>query len=151
MAASRFFSWQSGVGELQWRMPELLPPSIFVIAMLVMVGLAKLDKVKRIKEASGKLVVNEGTAYPNNHQVMGVGFYHASSRRWFVLPWNEFQEGRGYYWDGEWHAEPDQRRVAPTVPDAEEVARVNKEWRREEISHIERFGFGSSERRSQGS
>lgn len=104
------------------------------------------------------VVVRQGVAYPNNFHVLGVGYYHAPSHRWYAHPWNEFREGRGYYWEGQWHDEPDQRMVASSEPDPQEIPRVNKAWRKADPEQAERFwntvdreGFGTAIRRSEGS
>ncbi len=103
-------------------------------------------------------VVREGTDYPNNHHVLGVGYYHAAGRCWHVFPWNEFRDGQGYYWDGEWHTVPDQRQVLTSVPEPEEIERVNRAWRSagpsasaQFWSDVDRFGFGTAIGRRHGS
>jgi hypothetical protein len=102
-------------------------------------------------------IVRYDGCYPNNHHVLGVGYYHAAGGSWHVHPWNEFREGMGYFWDGEWHAEPDIRQVAASVPKPGEIDRVNSVWRaagpgRAEKfwSDVDRFGFGTAIGRRHG-
>ena len=109
------------------------------------------------KRLSKKSVIKSNIEYPNNHHLPGVGYFHASSARWHACAWNEYQEGRGYYWDGEWHTTPDQRQCSSAVPSNDEVARLNKAWREARISNrslieddIERGGFGTSPYRAHG-
>jgi hypothetical protein len=89
---------------------------------------------------------------------MGVGYYHAASLRWFPHPWNEYREGRGYYWNGIWNSTPDQRMVQKSTPPVSEVERVNQEWRKADPDRtrqfweiVDREGFGTAIRRSEGS
>lgn len=45
--------------------------------------------------------------YTNNHQVAGVGHYHAPFRAWFPEPYNRFDPARGlYYQGGQWLPTP---------------------------------------------
>lgn len=117
-----------------------------------------LSNVAQRRKLAGMSVVNAGVEYPNNHHVMGVGYYHAASERWFRYPWNEYREGRGYYWNGAWNATPDQRMVLKSTPPAGEVERVNQAWRDADPDRARRFwetveheGFGTAIRRSEGS
>ena len=103
-------------------------------------------------------MVKAEVEYPNNFHVLGVGFYHAASKRWFPYAWNEYREDRGYYWDGVWNRTADQRTVAKSNPSASETDRVNQEWRkadpdrtRQFWSDVDREGFGTAIRRSEGS
>jgi hypothetical protein len=103
-------------------------------------------------------VVKIGVEYPNNFHVLGVGFYHAASRKWFPNAWNEFRESRGYYWDGQWNGQPDTRLTVKSMPEAPEVERVNQAWRDADPDRTQRFwnsverdGFGIAIYRSEGS
>ncbi len=96
--------------------------------------------------------------YPNNHYVADVGYYHATAGVWHQKPWNEYREGLGYYWDGIYHAEPDQRQVAFSTPKPGEVERVNEIWFSANPANLQRYreeaqrsGFGSSSERTSGS
>jgi hypothetical protein len=121
------------------------------------VGVAVSNAIQRRKFAAIS-VVNPDVEYPNNHHVLGVGYYHAASQRWFPHPWNEYREDLGYYWNGFWHATPDQGIVLKSTPPASEIERVNQEWRnadpdasRRFWDSVEREGFGTAIRRTEGS
>ena len=133
---------------------EYLVPSIII----VVIGLAALSRLFRQVKFDKLSAVQPGVEYPNNHHVMGVGYYHAASQRWFPQPWNEYREGRGYYWNGVWNAAPDQRMVPKSMPSAAEIERVNQEWRKADPDRTRQFwdtveheGFGTAIRRSEGS
>ena len=117
-----------------------------------------ISAILRRRALAARSVVYPEVEYPNNHHVMGVGYYHAAAQRWFPYPWNEYREGRGYYWNGTWNATPDQGIVLKSTPPASVVERVNEEWRRADPDRAERFwetveheGFGTAIRRSEGS
>src|SRR5215471_5866818 len=131
---------------------------VILAIVIVAICLPMLSKVFRRRKFAEMSVVNPAVEYPNNHHVMGVGYYHAASQMWFPHPWNEYREGRGYYWNGTWNAIPDQRIVLKSTPIASEVQRVNEEWRRADPDRTQRFwetveheGFGTAIRRSEGS
>ena len=131
---------------------------VFFSIVIVVIGLAFLNWLYRGHKYDKVNVVNPGVEYPNNHHVMGVGYYHAASQTWYPQPWNEYREGRGYYWNGTWNATPDQRMVPKSTPPASEVERVNVAWRRADPDAtgkfwetVEREGFGTAIRRSEGS
>ena len=132
-------------------MDDILSLLAILGVFLALRGMVWLDKRWRLKKVAREEVVHEGREYPNNDRLVGVGFYHAAAGKWFHSPWNEFQEERGYYWDGEWHEFPDQRQVKASIPEPEEVARANREWRKAESDYIEHFGFGISDRLNSGS
>src|ERR1044071_6753606 len=102
---------------------------IIPIALVVIVVIAICSNILRQRKFAIMTIVSAGVEYPNNHHVMGVGYYHAAGLRWYPYPWNEYREDRGYYWDGAWHATPDQRMVPTSAPSTSEVDRVNQEWR----------------------
>ncbi len=131
---------------------------VFLGIIIAFVCFILLSKVFHQRKFARMSVVNPGVEYPNNHHVMGVGYYHAASQRWFPHPWNEYREARGYYWDGSWNTTPDQRMVLKSTPPASEVERVNQEWRKADPDRARRFwetveheGFGTAIRRSEGS
>src|SRR5215469_4176948 len=133
-------------------------PIIFFVAFGVVVGLSIWSGVLRQRKLARMSVVNPGVEYPNNHHVLGVGYYHAGSQRWFPQPWNEYREGRGYYWNGTWNPTPDQSMILKSTPPTSEVERVNQEWRKADPDQTRRFwetvereGFGTAIRRSEGS
>ena len=136
----------------------MAPPYIFFgcfIAFIVLVSWLNRGYRHRFDSL---VIVKQGVAYPNNFHVLGVGYYHAASRVWHPHPWNEFREGRGYYCDGKWQSEPDQRMVASSEPDPQEIPRVNKAWRNADPDRaaqfwetVDREGFGTAIRRSEGS
>jgi hypothetical protein len=137
---------------------ETTVPIIFVGIVVLTVCFGLFGEVLRRRKLAGMIVVNPSVEYPNNHHVMGVGYYHAASQKWFPQPWNEYREGRGYYWNGVWSTTPDQRTVLKSVPPASETERVNQEWRNANPDHARRFwetvehqGFGTAIRRSEGS
>jgi len=116
------------------------------------------SNVLRGRKYAKLTVVSPGVEYPNNYHVLGVGYYHAAAQRWFQHPWNEYREGRGYYWEGIWREAPDQRVVLKSIPAASEVERVNQKWRDADPDRAQRFwdtveqeGFGTAIRRSEGS
>lgn len=133
--------------------------SIFVICSIVLViSMALWHEWRERARRAGMVAVKEGIEYPNNHHVFGVGFYHAASGVWCRRPWNEYREDKGYFWDGKWHPQPDVRTIGASMPKAEEVARVNAEWRRIDIldpgqfwKDVEFGGFGYALRRTRGS
>lgn len=132
-----------------------------VIPLLLFLGFLYavwLTAVWRDRKFARMSIVEPGVEYPNNHHVMGVGYYHAASLRWCRHPWNEYREGRGYYWNEVWNSAPDQRMVLKSLPSAAEVERVNQEWRKADPDRTQRFwetvereGFGTAIRRSEGS
>jgi hypothetical protein len=131
-----------------------------VIALLIGVALisAMAKEFGRRQKIASSKIVGSGVAYPNNFHVLGVGYYHASSKMWFPSAWNEFREERGYYWDGKWNDSPDLRMVPKSLPPTEEVDRVNEAWRKADPDQSKRFwdtverdGFGTAIRRSEGS
>lgn len=131
---------------------------IFPAIIIVFVGLVVLTNIFHGHKFDKMSAVNPGVEYPNNHHVMGVGYYHAASEKWFPQPWNEYREGRGYYWNGTWNPSPDQRMVLKSTPPASEVERVNQEWRKADPDRAQKFwetveheGFGTAIRRSEGS
>ena len=133
---------------------EFVIPGIII----VVVCLALFSSISRRRKFAGMSVVKPGVEYPNNHHVMGVGYYHAVSQRWFPHPWNEYRENRGYYWNGTWNATADQRMVLKSPALVSEVERVNQEWRKADPDRSRRFwetveheGFGTAIRRSEGS
>jgi hypothetical protein len=49
----------------------------------------------------------EGSWYTNNHQVTGLGYYHAPYRAWYSTPYNFFDPQRKlYFHGGQWSAQP---------------------------------------------
>ncbi|HEV2692797.1 MAG TPA: hypothetical protein VG347_07855 [Verrucomicrobiae bacterium] len=130
--------------------------AILIVGLVVIANIIN-ESLSRRKFASMK-VLEVDLECPNNHHVLGVGYYHAAAQKWFPYPWNEYREDRGYYWNGTWNPEPDQRMVAKSTPPAVEVARVNEEWRKAGPAQatsfwatVEREGFGTAIRRSEGS
>jgi hypothetical protein len=132
----------------------------FIIpAIIIVLGtLFAFSEYERRRKLRFKSVVKPEVEYPNNHHVLGVGYYHAASQKWFPHPWNEYREDRGYYWNGTWNPSPDQRMVAKSTPAPDEVTRVNEEWRRADPdcagrfwATVDREGFGTAIRRSEGS
>jgi hypothetical protein len=131
---------------------------VILSIIIVMVCLALFSNAFHRRKFARMSAVNPGVEYPNNHHVMGVGYYHAASQRWFPHPWNEYREGRGFYWDGIWNPTPDQRMVLKSTPPGSEVERVNQEWRKADPDRARQFwetveheGFGTAIRRSEGS
>ena len=123
-----------------------------------MVAFLALFSISRQRKLAKMSVVQPGVEYPNNHHVMGVGYYHVASQRWFPHPWNEYRENRGYYWNGTWNMTPDQRMVLKSPALVSEVERVNQAWRKADPDRSRRFwetveheGFGTAIRRSEGS
>lgn len=131
---------------------------MFILLWCALVFGAFFESRRRRRKLAAMTVVNPGVEYPNNHHVMGVGYYHAASQQWFPHPWNEYREGRGYFWNGIWNTTPDQRMVLISTPSTSEVERVNQEWRKADPDVSRRFwdtvehqGFGTAIRRSEGS
>jgi hypothetical protein len=131
---------------------------LFAILFVIIVVASVVSDTRRKKRLAASFVVTPGVDYPNNFHVLGVGYYHAASRRWFPYAWNEFRAGSGYYWDGKWNETPDQRMVPNSSPPTEEVERVNQAWRDADPDQTKRFwevvereGFGTAIRRSEGS
>ena len=139
-------------------MENLFPIILILILVCVFVCAVSFTNLARRRKLAAMSVVSPGVEYPNNHHVLGVGYYHAASEKWFTHPWNEYRESRGYYWDGFWNTDPDQRMVLKSTPPASEVARVNQAWRDNDPDSAQRFwdtvdheGFGTAIRRSEGS
>jgi hypothetical protein len=133
-------------------------PIFIPIVIAIVIGITVISNIIRQRKLATMTVVIQGAEYPNNHHVMGVGYYHAASQKWFPTPWNEYREDRGYYWDGSWHSTPDQRIVLRSVPASSEIDRVNQEWRKADPNlslqfwnTVEQQGFGTAIRRSEGS
>lgn len=127
------------------------------IVVFVLIGFAASEILRR-RKFDKMQIVSRDVEYPNNHHVIGVGYYHANAQQWFPHPWNEYREGRGYYWAGAWHATPDQQVTLKSVPPAAEIDRVNQEWRNADPDRAKRFwdtvehqGFGTAIRRSERS
>src|SRR6267154_2747389 len=91
---------------------------VILSIILVAAGLGLVVFINSLhnRRLASMSAVNAGVEYPNNHHVLGVGYYHAASQRWFPQPWNEYREGRGYYWNGNWNSTPDQRMVLKSTP-----------------------------------
>jgi hypothetical protein len=133
---------------------EFIIPGVIILGILIVF----FSEFQRRRKLALMSVVKPEIEYPNNHHVLGVGYYHAASRLWFSHPWNEYREDRGYYWDGGWNQMPDQRMVSKSMPVTGEVERVNHDWRkagpvrtRRFWAVVEREGFGTAIRRSEGS
>ena len=131
---------------------------IFIAFVLFVIVTNIVSESGRRRKLASMRVVNYGAEYPNNFHVLGVGYYHAASQRWFRNAWNEYREDRGYFWNGEWNDLPDQRMVAVSKPEPSEVERVNIEWRNADPIRSKKFwdvveyaGFGTAIRRSEGS
>lgn len=131
---------------------------VFFAVVIVVIALILLGDHRRRRKLASMRTVEPHVKYPNNHHVLGVGYYHAASQMWYPHPWNEYREDRGYYWNGAWNHTPDQRMVADSIPTVSEVDRVNAEWRRADPDRamkfwaaVEREGFGTAIRRSEGS
>ena len=136
-----------------------------LLGVVILIGTAVLvaalvSYAQRLEKnrLAGMAVVKHGVEYPNNYHVLGVGFYHAASQVWYPYAWNEYREDRGYYWNRDWHPVPDQRMVSKSMPLPGEVDRVNEVWRKAGPSQaesfwntVEREGFGTAIRRSEGS
>ncbi|MCW0220419.1 MAG: hypothetical protein OJI67_18980 [Prosthecobacter sp.] len=127
-----------------------------IIALLAMVW--AFNAYQQHRKYARLVIVSSDVEYPNNHHVLGVGYYHASVGRWFVHPWNEFREEDGYFWEGKWHSSPDQRMTLRSKPSQSEVERVNTTWRKNDPDkmatfwgRVERSGFGSAVARQEGS
>ncbi|WP_133795420.1 hypothetical protein [Prosthecobacter fusiformis] len=126
--------------------------------ILIPVSVWLTEVYRRRWKYANQMGVREGTEYPNNHHLLGVGYFHAAAGVWFVHPWNEFREGLGFFWEGEWHPEPDLRQVLPSLPAAGEVERANAAWRKADPDRmaqfwgrVERGGFGTAVERREGS
>jgi len=137
---------------------SLLGFVIFIGTFVLIAALVSFAQRQERKRLAGMSVVKHGVEYPNNFHVLGVGYYHAASRVWYPYAWNEYREDRGYYWNRTWNLVPDQRMVLKSVPLPGEVDRVNEVWRQAGPSRItsfwntvEREGFGTAIRRSEGS
>ena len=133
---------------------------MFIIpAIIIVVGtLFAFNEYERRRKLRFKSVVTPGVEYPNNYHVLGVGYYHAAAQTWYPHAWNEYREDRGYYWNGAWNPAPDQRMAPKSMPSTAEVERVNQEWRKADPDRtrqfwatVDREGFGTAIRRSEGS
>lgn len=137
---------------------EAWPAYLFAICFISLILFSVWSDWRESERLKNAVVVNPAQKYPNNHHVIGVGYYHATCRMWHRHPWNEFREGIGYFWDGKWDAEPDMRQVPFSEPDKAEIDRVNQLWReanpesmRRFWADVERGGFGYAVSRTRGS
>ena len=135
-----------------------MPIYIFAALFIVVIFAGAWREYNRRRQLASMTVVQVGVEYPNNFHVLGVGYYHAASQKWFLHAWNEYREERGYFWNGAWNNVPDQRMVAKSMPAPGEVERVNIEWRKADPDISKKFwqaveheGFGTAIRRSEGS
>ena len=122
---------------------------LVILAILLPLGLL-FRSIAANRRREPAEAVQPAVPYRNNHHVLGVGYYHATHQCWHPYPWNEFREAQGFYWDGAWHTEPDERQVPSSVPHLAEIQRVNRLWRMDgrEASgfweDVDRFGFGTA-------
>lgn len=124
---------------------------VFFICFISVIGFAVTQSYWKKRKYAKRFIVHAGVEYPNNFHVLGVGYYHAADGCWYRVPWNEYREERGYFWQGEWRSGPDRRMVERSVPRATEVERVNAEWRAADPDDMARFwsrvetgGFGAA-------
>lgn len=78
--------------------------------------------------------------YTNNYRVPGVGFYHAPFRRWYPVPYNQFDpQSKRYYYDGAWHPAPHESitNISNPLPEAAAMTEATR-------TDIARGGFGST-------
>jgi hypothetical protein len=61
---------------------EFIIPAI-IILVVVIVSFSEFQRRRKLASMS---VVKLGVEYPNNHHVLGVGYYHAASQLWFPHP-----------------------------------------------------------------
>ena len=131
--------------------------ALILLGLLVLVMVVLVVRGVEGRSTGERRIVEPVIPYPNNHHVMGVGYYHATHQCWHRYPWNEFREDRGYFWDGQWHNVPDERQVSTSVPHLAEIERVNRVWREEGRraadfwEDVDRFGFGTAIGRRTGS
>ncbi len=64
--------------------------------------------------------VDTATAYPMNHYITGVGYYHAPYHTWFPFPFGYHDASRGWYRGGQWRPGP-----TPTPTEQAEEARAS--------------------------
>ena len=133
----------------------LISPMFLAVLVLFVapVVLLLLLGYGRDRWRASRKIVSLGVEYANNHHVPGAGYFHATSGKWHRYVWNQFTDGVGFYWDGEWHSEPDQRMVATAIPNVAEIERVNALWRNYDPSSTVTYtsgGFGTALRRHEG-
>ncbi len=150
--------WRFSDDTIFIEMQNWLPAVSLFIIILWFLGADLWSKRKVAQRLEQFRSVNAGREYPNNYHIAEVGYYHATSGLWHERPWNTYREGQGYYWDGAWHVEPDQRHLAASTPNPGEVDRVNAIWFAADPGRLKKYndevewsGFGSSSERTSGS
>lgn len=63
--------------------------------------------------------ITANDTYTNNHQVRGVGYYHAPYHRWYPFPYNHHDPLRGYYYGGRWNPQPEPVATTASRPTSE--------------------------------
>lgn len=82
--------------------------------------------------------------FTNNHYLHGSGYYHAPFRRWYHLPYNEYDPSkRMFFQGGEWAAMPHRSIVNISAPTPEAIAQS-------QATHVRRGGFGGTSHRFSG-
>ncbi|MBC7365647.1 MAG: hypothetical protein H7343_02350 [Undibacterium sp.] len=89
------------------------------VGLPVVLGVTQCARTADRREAAQPETVNAETVYPNNHFLPGAGYYHAPYHGWFLLPFNHYESGRGWYRGGGWRNaaqedEVEQRALART-------------------------------------
>ena len=72
------------------------------VGLPVVLGVAQCVRNADQRDVAQPATVNTGTVYPNNHFLPGAGYYHAPYHGWFLLPFNHYESGRGWYRGGVW-------------------------------------------------
>jgi hypothetical protein len=92
--------------------------------------------------AHGPASITPSAVYTNNHQVPGIGFYHAPFRAWYAHPYNHYDTAkRAYFYGGQWWStrhESITNISQPTVQAANQA--------QAQRTDIHRGGFGSTSR-----
>lgn len=89
-----------------------------------------------------RLPISAQSAYTNNFQVPGVGYYHAPFRGWYAFPYNHFDaQSQRYFYGGQWGPSPHQSITNISSPTPEMVALAQAQR-----TDIPRGGFGSTSR-----
>jgi len=87
-------------------------------------------------DLSSKVKRTEGHYFTNDHQVTGLGYYHAPYRSWHALPYNHFDTQRqAYFHGGQWTPQPHAS-----------ITNISTPYIRAAAPYVSRGGFGRTSR-----
>lgn len=81
-------------------------------------------------------------AYPNNHRLPSVGYYHAPFHRWYDRPYNQRDPQSGLFFaGGQWNSQPHESIINISKPDPDAVRNAEAV---QQAYGVHRGGFGHS-------